>query len=195
MNLTYRVLAILASVLAPGILTNHVALAETTAKDSVSSTFNSCITKEEITSAQKAWGDGIVFIGEAYTNEEDYKAFAADLVAQLYDYDESTVLFKPTKASAREFRLTEEEAVSYFVTGVIAEDHGFAIQPWSQVRFENADIILNCDSALTMGNYYFTDANTGEEVKVDYTFGYRQDEDGKLYINLHHSSFPYQEAN
>ena len=45
-----------------------------------------------------------------------------------------------------------------------------------------------------MGNYYFTDTNTGEEVKVDYTFGYRQDEDGKLYINLHHSSFPYQVA-
>lgn len=195
MNLTYRLLAILASVLAPGILTNNVASAETTAKDSAEATSDSCITRKEIISAQKAWGDGIVFIGKAYTNEENYKALAANLVAQLYGYEESTVLFKPTKASAREFRLTEEEAVSYFVTGVIPEDHGFAIQPWSQVRFENADTILNCDSALTMGNYYFTDANTGEEVKVDYTFGYRQDEDGKLYINLHHSSFPYQVAN
>ena len=195
MNLTYRLLAILASVLAPGILTNHAALAETIAKDSVSATSDSCITRKEIISAQKAWGDGIVSIGKAYTNEEDYKASAANLVDRLYDYEESTVLFKPTKASAKEFRLTEEEAVSYFVTGVIPEDHGFAIQPWSQVRFENADMILNCDSALTMGNYYFTDTNTGEEVKVDYTFGYRQDEDGKLYINLHHSSFPYQVAN
>lgn len=195
MNLTYRLLAILASVLAPGILTNHAALAETIAKDSVSAIADSCITRKEIISAQKAWGDGIVLIGKAYTNEEDHKALAANLVAQLYDYEESTVLFKPTKASAREFRLTEEEAVSYFVTGVVPEDHGFAIQPWSQVRFENADMILNCDSALTMGNYYFTDTNTGEEVKVDYTFGYRQDEDGKLYINLHHSSFPYQVAN
>ena len=149
------------------------------------------ITREEVISAQKSWGDAIVSIVEAYTNKGDYKALAANIVDTLYGYGNGLVLFKPTKASKRQFRLTEEEAVSYFVTGIIPEDNGFAIQPWSKVRFENSGIITNSNSAVAMGNYYFTDANTGKETKIEFTFGYRKDEDGKLFINIHHSSFPY----
>ncbi len=194
---------ILASGLTPDILARQGALANTapaqqaTALDQtpVLDSANNCITREEIVSVQKDWGDRIVLIGEVYTNNGDYQAFATELVNQLYDYDESTVLFKPTKASVREFRLRKEEAISYFVTGVIPEDEGFALQPWSQVRFKNAGMLLNCDSAITMGDYYFKDAKTGEEVKAEYTFGYRKNEEGELLINLHHSSFPYQEAN
>ena len=40
-----------------------------------------------------------------------------------------------------------------------------------------------------MGNYYFEDL-AGNEVKVEYTFGYKLI-DGNLKIDLHHSSFPY----
>ena len=152
------------------------------------------ISEEEVIQAQAAWGDAIVAIGEAYTANEDYEALAKNTVDELYGYDEGTVLFKPTKASAVPFRLTEEEAVSYFVTGIVPEDHGFAIQPWSQVRFENAGIIIDEDSALAMGHYFFTDANTGEETAVEYTLGYFKNEDGKLLIDLHHSSFPYSPA-
>ena len=152
------------------------------------------ITREEVISAQKTWGDAIVSIGEAYTNKEDHKALAANAVDTLYGFDEGTVLFKPTKASKKQFRLTEEEAASYFVTGVVPEDYGFAIQPWSKVRFENSEIIIDSDYAIAMGNYHFTDANTGKEAKVEFTFGYYKDEDGKLLINLHHSSFPYNPA-
>merc|ERR1719498_666834 len=42
-----------------------------------------------------------------------------------------------------------------------------------------------------MGNYYFTDASTGAETKVEYTFGYKKNDDGKVRIFLHHSSVPY----
>ena len=66
------------------------------------------------------------------------------------------------------------------------EDKGFALQPWSEVRFENIGIRLGCSDALAMGNYYFTDLNSGQEAKVEYTFGYRKDEDGNLFIDLHH---------
>ena len=149
------------------------------------------ITREEVISAQKSWGDAIVSIVEAYTNKGDYKALAANIVDTLYGYGNGLVLFKPTKASKRQFRLTEEEAVSYFVTGIIPEDNGFAIQPWSKVRFENSGIITNSNSAVALGNYYFTDANTGKEAKAEFTFGYYKDENGKLLIKLHHSSFPY----
>ena len=154
---------------------------------------SNCITQDEVTAAQKTWGDSIVEIGKAYQSDRNYQAVADNLVTELYDYDEGEVLFKPTKASEDEFRLDKAEAVSYFVRGVVPEDDGFAIQPWSKVRFENAGTILNCDSALSMGDYYFTDANTGEEVKAEYSLGYRKDSDGELYINLHHSSFPYEE--
>jgi len=149
------------------------------------------IVEEDIINAQKIWGDAIVNIGDAYNNKQDYKALAATTVDDLYGFDEGTVLFKPTKAAKFPFRFSEEEALSYFVEGVIAEDHGFAIQTWSKVRFENAGIIINDNAATAMGNYYFTDSNTGNEVKVEYTLGYFKNEDGKLLINVHHSSLPY----
>ena len=59
------------------------------------------------------------------------------------------------------------------------------------MRFENAGIIINNDSAIAMGNYYFTDAKTGKETKVEFTFGYIIDKNGDLLINVHHSSLPY----
>ena len=52
------------------------------------------------------------------------------------------------------------------------EDKGFAINPWTKVRFENANIILENDRAIAMGNYFFTDLQ-GNEAKVEYTFGYK----------------------
>jgi hypothetical protein len=150
------------------------------------------ITEAEVTQAQETWGKGIVAIGKAFTNKEDYKTIAINHVETLYAFDKGQVLFKPTKASEQQFRLTKSDAISYFITGDIAEDTGFALQPWIKIRFENAGILLNGDCATVMGNYYLTDGNTNEEVKVEYTFGYFKDEDGKLWINLHHSSFPFK---
>ena len=150
--------------------------------------------EKEILEAQGKWADAIIAIGKAYAAEGDYRAVAERTVDALYGYAEGPVLFKPTKASEKQFRLTREEAVSYFVTGAVPEDHGFAIQPWSAVRFENAGFVIDGVSAIAMGNYYFTDANTGTEAKVEFTFGYFRDGQGRLRINLHHSSFPYQPA-
>ena len=42
---------------------------------------------------------------------------------------------------------------------------------------------------MAMGNYFFTNS-IEEEVKVEYSFGYIVDSEGKLRINLHHSSMP-----
>lgn len=154
-------------------------------------TANKPITENEIISMEKTWGDAIVSIGKSFSEQKNYKELAAKVVDDLYGYDEGTVLFKPTKASHQQFRLTEEEAVSYFVTGSVPEDHGFAIQPWTKVRFENAGFIIDDNTALVMGNYYFSDAKAGNEVKAEFTFGYIRDTKGNLLINLHHSSLPY----
>lgn len=152
------------------------------------------ITEKDIANAQQKWGECIVQIGKASVEKGDYKAVAEKCVTDLYAYDTGPVLFKPTKAAEKQFRPTKKEALSYFVTGDVPEDHGFALQPWSKVRFEPAGTIIDSDSAITMGNYYFTDAKTGKEVKVEYTFGYKEGKDGKLLINLHHSSLPYTPA-
>jgi len=149
------------------------------------------ITKAEVVAAQTAWGAGIVAIGDAYQANSDYTTVANSLINELYAYDDGTVLFKPTLAADEQFRLSQPEALSYFVTGLVDEDKGFAIRPWSAVRFENADIKLFGNSAIAMGNYFFTDENTGEDVKVEYTFGYHKNDQGELVINTHHSSLPY----
>ena len=145
------------------------------------------ITKNDVLAAQQAWGDAIVAIGQAKTPEIE----AQNTLDRLYAYDISTVLFKPTLASNEPFRGTEKEALSYFVGGNISEDKGFALAPYNKVRFENEGIITYCNTAISMGEYFFTKTD-GNEIKVEYTFGYLRDENGDLKINLHHSSLPYQ---
>jgi len=150
------------------------------------------ITAEEITQAQQAWEAGIVTIGKVFTDKGDYTKAAEKHIDTLYAFQAGPVLFKPTKAADKQFRLTRESALSYFVAGndTFAEDHGFALQPWTNVRCENAAVFLHGDYAVAMGNYFFTTV-AGDEVKVEYTFGYLKDESGTLRINLHHSSLPF----
>ncbi|MDY7098218.1 MAG: phosphoribosyl-AMP cyclohydrolase [Pseudomonadota bacterium] len=148
------------------------------------------ITTAEVEAAQKAWGEGIVAISKAHSAGEDYKAIAENHLNTLYNYGDSMVLFKPTLAAEDQFRGTYGEALSYFVKGIRAEDSGFAIKGWTDVRFENEGIVTNDDSAMAMGNYFFTGPD-GSVTKVEYTFGYVRGDDGELRINTHHSSMPY----
>ena len=145
----------------------------------------------EVKDAQRAWGEGIVAIATAHTNGGDYVGLATDHVNTLYAYQMGPVLFKPTLAATDQFRPTFETALSYFVASNNAcpEDQGFAIKGWTNVRFENSDVIIDGNTALAMGNYFFT-SQEGSEVKVEYTFGYIKNDDGSLRIQLHHSSLP-----
>lgn len=149
------------------------------------------ITRDGIEEAQRAWGDGIVAMASAHLEGDDYVGIARNHVETLYAYGMSPVLFKPTLAAVEQFRPTFEQALSYFVASNNAcpEDKGFAIKGWTKVRFENSDIVLEESMALAMGNYFFT-APDGDEIKVEYTFGYVLDDTGALRINLHHSSMP-----
>ncbi len=150
------------------------------------------ITTREVDAAQQAWGEAIVAIGAAGAEGGDAESAARQAITDLYAYDLGPVLFKPTKAAERPFRPSFDEALSYFVGGAIDEDHGFALQPWSVVRFGDQRMFIDRDSAAAMGLYYFTDANSGVETPVEFTFGYRKDNRGRLRIFLHHSSLPYQ---
>ena len=111
---------------------------------------SSGITEAEVVAAQKAWSDGIIDIGAVMTAGGDYKARAAALLDSLYGAFPG-VLFKPTKAAAVPFRKTRAEALSYFVTGDVPEDGGFAITPWSKIEWANSGFIIGESSATAMG--------------------------------------------
>lgn len=150
------------------------------------------ISKDDFLNFQQKWGESIVHIGKLYLEKEDYKQAAYELVNYLYGYNEGNVLFKPTRAQHKQFRLNAQSAIAYFIGNdtKYSEDTGFALQPWTQVRFENEGFIFNKDSALSMGNYFFTDMK-GKEKQVEYTIGIFRSENGSLKINIHHSSLPY----
>lgn len=150
------------------------------------------ITREAVEKIQKDWGNGVVTIGTLKDDRIKCENYTNAFVEKLYSFSSGPVLFKPTKCSNQQFRLTKSEAISYFIAGEnreCVEDKGFAIQPWKAVRFENACLILEENRAIAMGNYYFTDLD-GNETKVEYTFGYKTI-DGLIKIDLHHSSFPF----
>ena len=157
------------------------------------------VTEKEVLAVQAAWADAIANISKVYAEDGDYIGAAAEAAGELYAYGHSDVLFKPTKAAEHPFRPTAEEAMSYFVGGAAvdggyAEDGGFAInggKGWAKCVYRNHQIALKGDVALAMGEYDFTCATTGDESKVEYTFGYQRCDDGKVRIFLHHSSVPY----
>ena len=149
------------------------------------------ISVEDVEKTQQAWGDGVVAIAAAHSSGGDYVERARIHVETLYAYGFTPVLFKPTMAVKEQFRPSFEGALSYFVAenGVCPEDSGFAIKGWTRVRFENENVLINDNTALVMGNYFFTNPE-GEELKVEFTFGYILDSNDDLRIQLHHSSMP-----
>ena len=149
------------------------------------------VTVADVEMAQKAWGEGIVAIASAHSEGGDYVGRAKEHIQSLYAYEIAPVLFKPTFASQDQFRSTFEGALSYFVAenNACPEDKGFAIKGWTKVRFENEGIIVNGSTAMAMGNYFFTTPD-GDEVKVEFSFGYIVDSAGDLRIHMHHSSMP-----
>lgn len=150
------------------------------------------ITKEQVVEAQDSWGNGVVKIGELKENTTECEKFANEFLIKHYSFDNGPVLFKPTKCEIEQFRPTQLMALSYFIAGkdrICEEDKGFAINPWTKVRFENTDLILEENRTIAMGNYFFTDLS-GNEAKVEYTFGYKLINE-VLKIDVHHSSFPY----
>ncbi len=151
------------------------------------------ISQQEVFDAQKIWGEGIVKIGKVYSDKGDYKSEAEMHIENLYGYNLGPVLFKPTLAADKQFRLTKEGALSYFVghNENYPEDHGFAIKPWSAVRWESTGVKIEGNMAIAMGNYFFTPLKEDNEVKVEYTFAYTKDSKGKLRIIMHGSHLPY----
>ena len=149
------------------------------------------ITYEDIERAQSDWADAVVSVGGLMPDRPAFEAAAAEAVDRLYAFDLGEVLFKPTRAVEVPFRTTRQGAISYFVGGdEYPEDGGFALNPWTAVRFHNHARHISGNRACVMGHYWFTDPD-GLELQVEYTFGYLESPGG-LKIFLHHSSLPFR---
>ncbi len=151
------------------------------------------ISESEVIAAQEAWELSLISIGVAYENGGDYKATAKKHVQDYYGYDLGKVLFKPTMAKDKQFRTTFDGALSYYVGGndSFPEDKGFALNRWTNVRWENVGIFnSNGNMAIAMGNQYFIDKE-GKELKVEFTLCYVKDKQGNLKIVAHKSALPF----
>ena len=148
------------------------------------------ISENDIYNAQKQWADGIVYIGQGKTWESS-RDRASTFIEKMYVLDGS-LLFFPTKTSLIQLRPNLDSALSYFVgrNPDFPEDKGFALEPWTAVRFENAGTVQKDEIALAMGNYYFMNS-AGDETKVEFTFAYVKTADGALKIQAHHSALPF----
>jgi len=159
------------------------------------------ITYEEVNAAQQAWCDALVQIGKLKEEGGDYRAYAEKVLSEAYNYDYGKVFFKPTLAFGDQtFRNDKKGALAYFVGGDpdYPNDKGFALNPWVKARFDNAGeknegIQIYGSVAITMGNVYVTDKQ-GNEVKVDKTWVFRKDKEGKLRIIVHKSALPFSPA-
>ena len=148
---------------------------------------------KKIKKAQKRWADGIINIGKYYLEKKDYIALTDNFIEELYSFKYNKVLFKPTKASKKQFRKNKNEFISYFIghNKVSDEDKGFALEPYKSIQFINFDFSIFENIIISMGNYFFTNYE-GEKIKAEYSFGYILDEkEDELQIIFHHSSVPY----
>jgi len=147
--------------------------------------------QEDIINIQKEWASGIVKMGELSNDRDSLESFTSSFLDKIYDFD-NQVLFKPTKATNEQFRNSKSSAYSYFIAGddrECLEDNGFALSNWTEIFFDNSNIIINEDIAIAMGNYTFK--NEVSKIKVEYSFVYKN-YGNEIKIILHHSSLPYK---
>ena len=154
------------------------------------------IQEKDLSNARIAWGDGLIKISKTFETEgiEGATSVASDMIDKLYFFDFGEVLFKPTlSGGSQTFRPTKEGALSYFVghNSSYPNDNGFGIKFWRKVSSETSAVFIDDTVAMWMGWVTFTDRD-GQVTKVDKSWGYKLDDNGKLRITLHHSSLPYE---
>ena len=146
--------------------------------------------------ARNDWGLGILKISEAYESSGIDKArvVANEFLDNLYGFEFGPVLFKPTlSGGSKTFRPSKEGALSYFIGENLnyPNDTGFGIKYWRKVDSDTSAIFIEENVAMWIGWVTLVN-NNGDEVKVDKSWGYRKDDNGRLKIVLHHSSLPYE---
>ena len=134
-----------------------------------------------------SWKDGVIEIGRIHLEGGDYEKSAELFVSTHYAFDSEEVLFKPTFTKEVIFRNSKDLALSYFIGGEVAEDKGFALKPWEEIRLEELNIIEQDNIMVAMGTLNFKPLNLKENTLIAFTF-LLIETDGSLKIKVHHSS-------
>ena len=134
-----------------------------------------------------SWKDGVIEIGRIHLEGGDYEKSAELFVSTHYAFVSEEVLFKPTFTKEVIFRNSKHLALSYFIGGEVAEDKGFALKPWEEIRLEELNIIEQDNLMVAMGTLNFKPLNLKENTLIAFTF-LLIDTDGSLKIKVHHSS-------
>lgn len=175
------------------LVVSAAACASTSAAKPAAPFASNAITQADVEGAQRAWCSALVEIGKVGATGGDASAVADKVLSTAYDYDQGTVLFKPTLThGAQTFRLDKQGALAYFVGGdpEYSNDSGFALKQWTTCEAKVVGVVARGDMAVAMGDVHLTDVK-GQKVMVDKTFGYVRAADGSLRIVLHHSSLPF----
>ncbi len=134
-----------------------------------------------------SWKDGVIKIGRIHLEGGDYEKSAENFLSTHYAFDNEEVLFKPTFSEEVIFRNSKDLALSYFIGGEVAEDKGFALKPWEEIRLEELNIIEENNLIVAMGTLNLKPLNHEENTLIAFTF-LLIDTDDSLKIKVHHSS-------
>ena len=145
------------------------------------------MSSDQIKNFLNSWKDGVIEIGRVYLEGGDYQKCAEKFLSSHYAFDHEEVLFKPTFTREVIFRNSKDSALSYFIKGDVAEDNGFALRPWEDIKLEELNTIEENNLMVAMGILSFKPVDIDEITMVAFTF-LVVIVDESLKIKVHHSS-------
>jgi len=145
------------------------------------------MSSDQIKNFLNSWKDGVIEIGRVYLEGGDYEKCAEKFLSSHYAFDQEEVLFKPTFTREVIFRNSKDSALSYFIKGDVAEDNGFALKPWEDIKLEELNTIEENNLMVAMGILSFKPVDIDEFTMVAFTF-LLVIVDESLKIKVHHSS-------
>jgi hypothetical protein len=134
-----------------------------------------------------SWTKGVIEIGQAYSNKENYEKEALKFLSNHYAFKTQQILFKPTFTKEKIFRNSLEEALSYFIKGEFTEDNGFALKPWEEINLKELNILNEENLSSAMGTLSFKPVSSSDTTLVAFTFVFCLEEE-EIKIKIHHSS-------
>ena len=117
-----------------------------------------------------SWTKGVIEIGKAYSNKEDFEKEALRFLSKHYAFKTQQILFKPTFTKEKIFRNSLEEALSYFIKGEFTEDNGFALKPWEEINLKELNILNEENLSSVMGTLSFKPVSSSDTTLVAFTF-------------------------
>ena len=146
------------------------------------------INVDEVNKFLNSWASGVIEIGKTFKGGGDTVDKAEEFIDSHYAFDFQDVLFKPTYTKEVVFRNNKDEALSYFISGDIKEDKGFALKPWEKITLDKIYTLNEHNIIIAMGILNLKPLDTFDEIRLAFTFVLIKDDKDQLKIKVHHSS-------